>query len=41
MKPETILPTHPKWPKTYKKYNSGSPNIENVIENVTVCLYFW
>ena len=27
--------------KKYKKYNPGSPNIDNVIENVIVFLYFW
>jgi hypothetical protein len=40
-KSDKILTTHPKYNKKYKKYNPGSPNIDDVIENVIVFLYFW
>ena len=35
-KPYFILPPHPKY---HKKYNPGSPKIDDVIENVFVFLY--
>ncbi len=38
--PYFILPPHPKYHKKYKKYNPGSPKIDDVIENVFVFSYF-
>ena len=36
--PDVILPAHPNFSK---KYSPGLPNIDNIIENVIVFLYFW